>query len=318
MLRIGLLSTASINRQLLATRGESDAYDFVAVGSRDPGRAGAYAREWGIERAHGSYEALLADPELDAVYVALPNALHHAWTMRALAAGKHVLCEKPFSRRPAEVEEAFDAAAAAGLVLMEGYMWRHDPVTRRLQELLPRIGGLQTVRSTFSFRLDREGGALLDPELGGGSLLDIGCYCVSAARLLAGREPDRVYGEAVVRGGVDVRFTGVLRFGEVAAEFTCGFTSNHRGLEAIGSDGSLSVGDPWHGSEGVVDLDGSEERVEVESAYRLELENLAAAVRGEAEPLLGRADALGQARTIDALLRSAASGAPVELALQPR
>lgn len=197
-------------------------------------------------------------------------------------------------------------------------MWRHDPVTRRLQELLPRIGGLQTVRSTFSFRLDREGGALLDPELGGGSLLDIGCYCVSAARLLAGREPDRVYGEAVVRGGVDVRFTGVLRFGEVAAEFTCGFTSNHRGLEAIGSDGSLSVGDPWHGSEGVVDLDGSEERVEVESAYRLELENLAAAVRGEAEPLLGRADALGQARTIDALLRSAASGAPVELALQPR
>lgn len=318
MLRIGLLSTASINRQLLATRGESDAYDFVAVGSRDPGRAGAYAREWGIERAHGSYEALLADPELDAVYVALPNALHHAWTMRALAAGKHVLCEKPFSRRPAEVEEAFDAAAAAGLVLMEGYMWRHDPVTRRLQELLPRIGGLQTVRSTFSFRLDREGGALLDPELGGGSLLDIGCYCVSAARLLAGREPDRVYGEAVVRGGVDVRFTGVLRFGEVAAEFTCGFTSNHRGLEAIGSDGSLSVGDPWHGSEGVVDLDGSEERVEVESAYRLELENLAAAVRGEAEPLLGRADALGQARTIDALLHSAASGAPVELALQPR
>src|SRR6185436_14486688 len=113
----------------------------------------AYAQEWGIPRAHGSYEALLADPDVDAVYIALPNALHHEWTMRALAAGKHVLCEKPYSRRPEQVEEAFYAAEQAGLLLMEGYMWRHSPQTAKLVELLPEIGELQAIRATFAFRL---------------------------------------------------------------------------------------------------------------------------------------------------------------------
>ena len=314
MLRVGLLTTANINRHLLATRGDSDAYAFVAVGSRERARAEAYAREWELRRAHGSYEELLADPEVDAVYVALPNALHHEWTLRALAAGKHVLCEKPYSRRPEQVEEAFDAAEASGLVLMEAYMWRHNPLTRRLVELLPEIGRLEAVRATFGFRLTREVDVRLDPELGGGALLDVGCYCVSAARLLAGREPDRVHGEAV-RGpsGVDVRFTGVLRLGETTAEFTAAFTAEHRSLEAIGTEGTLVLADPWHSSDAQLLLNGEPVRVEPVSSYLLELENLAAAVRGDAEPLLGRADALGQARALDALLRSAESGAAISL-----
>ena len=314
-LRIGLLTTANINRLLLETRrGADDPYRFVAVGSRDAARGEAYAREWGIPRSYGSYEVLLADPDVDAVYVALPNALHHEWTLRALAAGKHVLCEKPFTRRPEQVDEAFDAAAAAGLVLIEAYMWRHNPLTRLLAERLPAIGELQSIRSTFGYVLTNPDDVRLVPELGGGALLDVGCYCVSGARLLAGREPDRVYGEAVVGDtGVDEQFTGVLRFGDVTAEFTASFRAEHRWLEAVGSEGTALVREPWHSSEGVVVVNGVEERIEPVSSYRVELENLAAAVRVEAEPLVGRDESLAQARALDALLRAAENREPIEL-----
>jgi xylose dehydrogenase (NAD/NADP) len=312
--RLGLLSTARINRALLATRGDSDAFEIVAVGSRDRARGEAYAREQGIPRAHGSYDELLADDEVDAVYVALPNALHHHWTMRALAAGKHVLCEKPYSRDPDDVEEAFYTAAQAGLVIMEGYMWRHSPQTAKLVELLPEIGELQAIRASFCARFTDTVNVRFEAELGGGALLDVGCYCVSGARLLAGAEPERVYGEALLRGGIDVGFSGVLRFPEgLVASITCSFRAPHQGLEAIGRDGTLLVGSPWHAPDGVVLLRGEEVRVPVVSPYLLQLENFAAAIRGEAEPLLGREDALGQARTLGALLRSAASGRPVEL-----
>lgn len=142
----------------------------------------------------GSYEALLADPGVDAIYICLPNALHHRWTMAALAAGKHVLCEKPYTRRPDEVTEAFDAADAAGLVLMEAFMWRHTPPARRFVELLPTIGELQQIRSTFSFSLDDGADIRLSSELEGGSLMDVGTYCVNAARLLAAANPSRPLG----------------------------------------------------------------------------------------------------------------------------
>jgi predicted dehydrogenase len=311
--RLGLLSTAWINGHLLEVRDETDAVEFVAVGSRDPARAQAYARAHAIPRAHDSYEALLADPDVEAVYVALPNALHHEWTLRALAAGKHVLCEKPYSRRPDEVEEAFHAAGRAGLVLIEAFMWRHGEQTAKLLELLPEIGALQAVRATFSFRLTDTVNVRLEPEIGGGSLLDVGCYCVSGARLLAGAEPERVYGESATgQTGVDLRFAGTLRFpGGLVATFACGFTSPHQSLEAIGEDGSIVVTSPWINPTGELVLRGEPLRVPVRNAYLAELENFAAAVRGEAEPLLGRADALGQARTLDALLRSAQTGRPV-------
>ena len=169
-MRIGLLTTANINRQLLATRGDSKAYSFDAVGSRELARAQAYAKEWEIARAHGSYVDVLADPDLDAIYIALPNVLHHEWTMRALAAGKHVLCEKPYTRNPAEIDEAFDEAQRRGLVLMEAYMWRHNPQTKLFVELLPRIGELRAIHATFSFVLDWEPDVRLDKPLGGGAL----------------------------------------------------------------------------------------------------------------------------------------------------
>jgi xylose dehydrogenase (NAD/NADP) len=313
--RWGLLGTGEINLKLLAGARRSSAVEVSAVASRTQERADAFAREQGIPRAHGEYASLLADRDIEAIYIALPNALHHPWTMRALAAGKHVLCEKPYSARPDEVVEAFDAAEAAGLVLSEAFMWRHHPQAERLRAVLPELGALQIVRAFFGFVVDRPNDIRLSAELAGGSLMDLGCYCISGSRFVTGEEPDLVFGLAVpARSGVDERFTGILRFPSgVVADFTSAFTTDRRGLEAIGSEGSALLTDPWQSRPAVLVRDGRETRFEAADPYHLELENLGAAIRGEAPPLLGRDDALGQARVIEALRRSVATGAPVRL-----
>jgi D-xylose 1-dehydrogenase (NADP+, D-xylono-1,5-lactone-forming) len=318
-IRWGFLSTAKINGALLEGARLAEGVDVVAVASRDPARAESYAREFGFPRAHGSYEALLADDDVDAVYISLPNSLHHEWTLRALEAGKHVLCEKPYTRRPREVEEAFGVAERRGLVLSEAFMWRHNRQTARFVELLPEIGELQTIRSTFGFRIRDAENVRLRADLDGGALMDVGCYCVSGARLLAG-EPKRVYGEQVVGPTrVDLRFTGTMRFAaDVVAEFTACFTHVHRGLEAIGSDGTIFAADPWHSSDGLLVVNGREERVPVENSYTRQLENVGAAIRRDGPLLLGREDALGQARAIEALYASADAGKPIGLPASTR
>jgi predicted dehydrogenase len=314
-IRWGILGTGDINRKVLRGARLSSEVDVVAVASRDAERAATFAAEHGIPHSFGSYEAMLDDPDVDAVYICVPNSLHHPWTMAALAAGKHVLCEKPYTRHPDEVTVAFDAAEGAGLVLMEAFMWRHTPQTRRLLELLPRIGRLQTVRATFSFPLQNPDNIRLRADLDGGSLMDVGCYCVSGARLLAGEEPASVYGtQDVGPSGVDLRFTGVLRFPSgVVAEFTSAFTTDHESLEAIGPEGSIRLPDPWHNVRGAFSFNDEEIRLDPGNPYQLELENVGAAIRGDAAPRLGRADAVGQARAIAALYESAGTGAEVQV-----
>ena len=316
-MRLGLLSTANINRAILAGAAKTGRVDVVAVASRDAGRADAYAAEHGIATAHGSYEALLADPDVEAVYISLPNGMHHEWTMHALAAGKHVLCEKPYTRHPHEAEEAFDAADAAGLVLAEAFMYRHHPQTATVARLVAdgAIGRLCAVKATFTFPLHDLSDVRALPELDGGALMDVGCYCVSGIRLLAG-EPEHVRGEQVTgTTGIDMAFHGTLRCAEdVVGQFEATFRSPQRqSLEAVGEDGVLVVEAPWRvdwGGSVTLRRDGATEVVEVEEAdsYTLELENLADAIEGRAPALLGRADAVGQARAIDALYRSAESG----------
>ena len=316
----GLLSTALINEAILAGAAESEAVEVVAVASRDEARAQSYARDHGIERAYGSYEGLLADAGVEAVYISLPNGLHGQWALRALEAGKHVLVEKPFSRRPDEVERAFAAAEAAGLVLSEGFMWRHHPQTARVIELVESgaIGRLRVVRAAFGFSLAEERGTAdtrFDPALDGGALMDVGSYCVNALRLFGG-EPVRARGEQVVGpSGVDVVFTGALAFAdELVGHFDCGFVVPRRaGLELVGGAGSIFVPDPFSIAETGLELrrgDAEPEQIPIQPVnhYRLELENVSAAIRGEGQLLLGREDAVGQARTIDALYRSASAG----------
>jgi D-xylose 1-dehydrogenase (NADP+, D-xylono-1,5-lactone-forming) len=315
----GILSTADINRKLIPGAHASAKVDLAAVASRDQARADEYARRWEIPHAYGSYEALLADPSIEAVYISLPNTLHCDWSIRALEAGKHVLCEKPLSRHPHDVAAAFDAAERTGRHLMEAFMYRHNPQTKRLQELVAggAIGELRLVRSTFSYSLYDEDNIRLRPEVEGGALMDVGCYCVSASRLLGG-EPESVHAQAWFGPtGTDWVTTATLRFpGDVLAAFDCGTAMVDRDeLEAIGSEGSVFLDDPWHCLAPAIELrrGGANERIvlEQQDSYRLELENLSDAIRGEAEPLLGRADALAQARVIEALYASAASGATV-------
>jgi xylose dehydrogenase (NAD/NADP) len=317
----GIVSTARINQLILRGARQSSRVRFLAVGSRNRARAEAYAREQGIDRAYGSYEELLEDPEIQAVYVSLPNALHIEWSIRALRAGKHVLCEKPLTRHPEEVERAYDVADQEGRLLMEAFMWRHHPQVARLRELIAQgtIGELKLIRAVHSFTADDPRDVRLLTELDGGSLMDVGCYCVHAARLLAG-EPERVYGEAVKNeAGVDVRFAGTIRSrGGVLSQFESGLDLPVREeLEVVGHEGSLRLPDPWHGFSPGIELHraGAFEEIAVDPAdsYGLELENLSAALLGEAEPLLGRDDALLQARALEALFAAAERGSPVEL-----
>ncbi len=317
----GILSTADINRRLLPGATASPKVEVIAVASRDATRAEDYARKWHIERAYGSYDELLADPDVEAIYNPLPNTMHTEWSIKALDAGKHVLCEKPISRHTADVEAAFDAAERNDRLLSEAFMFRHNPQTARVRQLVAEgaIGELRLVRSTFSYGLYDGENIRLRTDFEGGALMDVGCYCVSGTRLLAG-EPERVHADAWFgETGTDWVFTATMRFpGDVLALFDCGTALVERDeLEAIGSEGSLFLDDPWHCHKPVIEVrreDGTQQ-VELEPAdsYRLELENVSDAIRGEGTLLLGREDAVAQARALEALHESATTGLPVSL-----
>ncbi len=317
----GIMSTARINRLFLAGARQADGVEITAVASRDQRSAEGYARENGIERAHGSYEALLADPEVEALYISLPNSMHVEWSIKALQAGKHVLCEKPLSRHSQEVEQAFEVARRNDRLLMEAFMYRHNPQTKRVVELVHdgAIGRLRVIRGAFSFHTASDSDVRLRTELAGGALMDVGCYCVSAARLIAG-EPERVSAEQVLGGnGVDVIFAGTMRFADdVLADFDAGLALASRDeLEVVGETGSLFLDDPWHCRTPVIELrrrDGTELlELEAVNSYGLEAENFSRAIRGREPPLLGREDAIGQARAIEALYQAADNGRVVSL-----
>ena len=305
----GIVSTADINRKVIPGAHASNKVELVGVASRDQARADAYAQEWEIPRAYGTYEALLADDEIEAVYISLPNTLHVEWSIKALEAGKHVLCEKPMDRSPEQVAKAFDTAERTGRHLMEAFMWRHNPQTKQLKALVEdgAIGELRLIRSAFSYSLYDTDNIRLKTDVDGGALMDVGCYCVSGSRLLGG-EPVEAHGNSWIGPtGTDWVTAGVLRFpNNVLATFDCGTALTNRDeLEAIGSEGSLFLDDPWHCNNPVIELrrGDSVERIELQyqDSYRLELENLSDAIRGEGEALLGREDAIGQATTIQEL-----------------
>ena len=317
----GIISTANINRKLIPAAHASSKLDLLGVASRDKARAAAYATDWEIPRAYGSYEEMIADPEIEAVYISLPNNLHCEWAIKAVEGGKHVLCEKPLTRHVADAEAVFDAAQRNQRIVSEAFMYRHHPQTKRLAELVDQgaIGELRLLRSTFTYALYDEANIRLRTDVEGGALMDIGCYCISAQRLLAGEEPESVAARAWYGPtGTDWVFAASVKFprGTVGL-FHCATALMARDeIEAIGSEGSLFVDDPWFCAKPVIELrrNGALEKIELapEDPYRLELENLSEAIRGEGDVLLGRDDALGQARALQALHRSAQEeGTPV-------
>jgi predicted dehydrogenase len=250
--RWGVLSTARIaTEKVIPGIRRSVTGEVVAIGSRDVDRARAAADALGISRSHGSYEALLADPGVDAVYIPLPNHLHAEWSIRALEAGKHVLCEKPLALSAADAARMGHAATASGRLLMEAFMYRHHPSWIAVQELVAsgRIGRLQAVDSWFSYFLDDPANIRNVLEYGGGALYDIGCYSVSLSRLLFGAEPDEV-SAAIVRdpvSGVDILTTGHLTFPGGLASFTCATrVEPDQRVHIYGTDGRIEIEIPFN------------------------------------------------------------------------
>ena len=322
-LRWGLLSTARINRALIPPIRKSRRSQLVAVASRSPEQAEAYARQWGIPRAFGSYQELLADPEIDAIYNPLPNALHAEWTIKALQAGKHVLCEKPLDVSLEAVDAITRAAQEAGKVVSEAFMYRHHPQTILVKEMVANgaIGDLQAMRGIFTFNLARPEDVRLDPALGGGSIWDVGCYPISFARYIAGGEPEEVFGWQVSGPtGIDLLFAGQMRFsGQRHAQFTSSFiTPFQASMEIIGSTGRLSIPTPFKpGKNEKIYLWRGDQletiRIRGQELYLGEVEDMEAAVLDGKPPRLSLADSRGNIVTIQALLESARQGKPVLL-----
>ena len=319
-MRLGIVSTADINRKVIPGAHASDKIELVAVASREQRRAEEYAKTWEIPRAYGSYESLLEDPDVDAVYISLPNT-HASRMVDPIARGREARDLREALQPPTRGSRGgLRRGGARGPAADGGVHVPPQPADgARCVELVRggAIGELRLVRSAFSYSFYDADNIRLRTDVDGGSLMDVGCYCVSGSRLLAG-EPESVHGQAYVGPtGTDWVFTGSLRFpGDVLALFDCGTSLADRDeLEAVGSEGSLFLDDPWHCKQPVLEIRRADgvERVELDpvDSYRLELENLADAAAGEAPLRLGREDALGQARTIDALFRSAESGASV-------
>jgi predicted dehydrogenase len=311
----GILGAARINRRLIPALRASSDNQLVAIASRDPAKAAEYAAEWGIERAHGSYEALLADRDVDVVYVPLPNHLHAEWTIRAARAGKHVLCEKPLALTVDEVDAMAAAAREAGVVVTEGFVYRHQRQTLQVKQLVDggAVGKVQLVRGTFGFTLDRPNDIRFRPEWGGGCLWDVGCYPLSFARFVLGQEPLEVVGTQVLGPtGVDETFAGQMLFpGGVLAQVDAGFRSNQRtALEIAGTDGTILVRQPWRPEGLPILVTKGEESREIaagggEDRFLLEVEDLAESVRTGRPPRVSLAESRGNVAAIVALLRSA-------------
>jgi predicted dehydrogenase len=250
-LRWGILGVANINQRLLPAFRKAAGAELRAIASRSPERARAAAQAAGIPVAHGSYEALLADVGVDAVYVPLPNTLHTEWTRRAAENGKHVLCEKPLTPTAEQARELVDFCRARNIKLMDGFMWPHHPRTARLRALLDEgaIGAVRRVSGAFTFPLQPldQTNIRLQADLAGGSLLDVGCYPVYAIRWAFGAEPVRVYAAARYVYDVDVEMTGILWLDDDrVGTFDCAFTLPSRGwLEITGTQGVLRVPDMW-------------------------------------------------------------------------
>ena len=241
----GILSTGAIARAFAAAVPKSATGELAAVASRDNASATKFAKEFNIPCAYGSYEALLADPAIQAVYIATPHPFHVEWVIKAAEAGKHILCEKPFGINQAETMAGIEAAREHGVFLMEAFMWRHQPRTLAVLEAVRsgRIGDLKLVRSSFSFSIDMTDWRL-DPARGGGALWDVGCYGVSTLRLFAGEEPN----EILARGrfsdrGVDLSVTASMKFPNgVLGAIDCSFEQPFRCVyEIVGSSGSIVV-----------------------------------------------------------------------------
>jgi len=322
--RWGILGTAGIAEgSFLPAMREAGDGVAVTVGGRDPGRTTAWAAEQGVERPAESYEAVVNDPEVEAVYVPLPNGVHAEWTIAALEAGKAVFCEKPLCGTVEETERVLDVARSAAAPLWEAFVFPfHDQITR-VRGLLNsgEIGEVREIQSRFHFVLDDPGDIRLDAALAGGSIQDVGCYPIRLARLLFADEPDlsRTIADAVwTAEGVDEELWGALAFpGDRKLVFSCGFRSAYDTFtRVLGTDGEIRMTNPFHPEAGDELTVAYEDERETEPgmpsgerSFTAAIRHIHRAIRGLEEPRhLAVDEALGNARAIAALLDGARAG----------
>lgn len=323
----GVMSTAGIaTGKMIPGLRRAGRCELVAIASRDGGRARAVAAELGIARAHDSYEALLADPAVDAVYIPLPNHMHAEWAIAAARAGKHVLCEKPLALTAPDAQGIVDACAAAGVLLMEAFMYRLHPSWVVVRDLVAagRIGQLVAVDSWFSYFNDDPANIRNIRSYGGGALFDIGCYSVNLSRMLFGAEPDRV-SAAIHRdpaSGVDVLTSGVLEFSDGVATFTCSTRSEpDQRVHVYGTEGRISIEIPFNippdrttrvfvTAGGDPPVAPATETIEVRAAdpYAVEAERFADAILDGIPVPTAPGDAVANLRVIERLFASAEPG----------
>ncbi|WP_342437513.1 Gfo/Idh/MocA family oxidoreductase [Paenibacillus sp. FSL L8-0436] len=318
-LRWGIMGCAQIaTNSVMPAIQESESGIIAAVASRGLEKSSAVAAEFGIEKAYGSYEELLADQDIDAVYIPLPNHLHREWVIRAAEAGKHVLCEKPIALNSAEAAEMVEACRKAGVHLAEAYMYRHHPRIAELQDIIARgeIGELRSIRGTFTYN---DAGDTTNIRFksawGGGSLYDVGCYPLSAARMLFAAEPEAVTVQAIFspeHDNVDMMASGLVEFpGGVSLIFDCGMWAyNRQLLEVLGTEGRIEIPMPFNArfedAEFILHTGGEAKVIEATGAnpYVWQADNFAAAVSG-AKPKVAADDPVLNMRLIETCLDSA-------------
>jgi predicted dehydrogenase len=321
VVRWGVLSTANINRKVVPATQAADGCEVIAIGSRDRSRAEEAASEFGIARAYGSYEDLLADPEVDAVYNPLPNDLHEQWTIEAAGAGKHVLCEKPLAMTAAEAARMIQACEAEGVLLMEAFMYRLHPTWEAVREAVAsgQIGELRAVQTWFSYFNDDPTNIRNTAASGGGALYDIGCYAVNVSRMLFGAEPVRIQG-SIHRDpdlGVDVLTSATLDFPNGVATFTCSTRAEpDQRVHVYGTDGRISVEIPFNiplhlptrvfvtaGGDPPVAPNTEVLMFETANQYTIQAERFAAAILNGTPLPIPPADAVANLRVIEELFR---------------
>jgi predicted dehydrogenase len=333
-LRFGILSTARIARSFVSGVAPSQSVTVAAVASREGERARAFAQEQHIARHFDCYEALLADPDIDAIYNPLPNGLHAPWSIRALQAGKHVLCEKPLCANEGEARAMFAAAKAHGLHLAEAFPYLSQPQTLKMREMLRQgaLGEVRLIQASFAFTLNEAGNVRWSKELAGGALMDVGVYPVSLIRIIAGTLPKRVSAAALWspggEAGVDRALAATLEFKSgLLAQITCSFEAALlRQALIVGSRGVLETTFANHTSESApgdlrlrvgADTRAHHEIIHTEPAngFRAEAEAFADGIRGRQPGWNGatQAESLDIMIMLDALIRSARERAPVEL-----
>ena len=323
ILNWGLLSTARINQDLIPSLTVSKRTCLLAVASRSQSKADAYARKWNISHAHGSYESLLNDPEIDVIYNSLPSDMHAEWTIKALRAGKHVLCEKPIALTLDEMDAMNQAVKETGLILAEAFMYRHHAQTLKIKEMIDggEFGKIQLIRGAFTYTLEPEDHGRWLTQAGGGSIWDVGCYPISYARTMLGAEPIEVFGwQNQSNGGSDLTFIGQMKFKDgVHAQFDSGFMSPLRSMmEIVGSEAVLNIPNPFKpGLDNEVYLTRNEKtqiiKISGGELYLGEVEDMCDAILYGKAPLVSLEDSRKSIAVIVALLESARSGRSVVL-----